>query len=234
MAASGSVLASLFCRPRVRGFTTTPLAFCALLLGSAALVPAAQAQSATADPTDQTQWNSDVYPEPYYVATPDQIIRQGIDRLIGFLMGSPDADEQSVRHFVGREIAPYFDFQYMSRWAAGPLYHRLSPEHRVALAHKLSSMFLDALSRNLGTLERPLPRVDVFPARPGNSMSEARVYVRVMSAQAPPVRLEFRFYWGQDGWKVYDVSANGASAVAFYRGYFTSALRTHGPDAVLR
>ena len=32
----------------------------------------------------------------------------------------------------------------------------------------------------------------------------------------------------------YDVVANGASAVAFYRSYFTTNLRRHGPDVVLR
>ena len=48
------------------------------------------------------------------------------------------------------------------------------------------------------------------------------------------MRLEFRFYWSQDGWKVYDAVANGASAAAFFRSYFTSALRRYGPEVVLR
>ena len=178
--------------------------------------------------------SGDYFPDPYYVATPDQLIRQGLDRLTGFMMGSPDADAQSVRDFVGLEIARYFDFAYMSRWAAGPLDHRLSPAHRAAMTAKLRGLFLGALSRNLGALERPLPRVDVFPARPGRTMSEARVYARVVSTQGPPLRLEFRFYWSPQGWKVYDAVANGASAVAFYRSFFTTALRRHGPDAFLR
>ena len=74
-----------------------------------------------------------------------------------------------VRDFVGVEVARYFDFDYMSRWAAGPFYHRLSPQQRIAMTAKLKSMFLDALSRNLGAMQRPLPRVDVFPARPGRT-----------------------------------------------------------------
>ena len=65
-------------------------------------------------------------------------------------------------------------------------------------------------------------------------MSEAIVYARVLSQRRPPVRLEFRFYWSSQGWKVYDAVANGASAVAFYRSYFSRMLRRHGPDAVLR
>ena len=184
--------------------------------------------------TMQNRAQHDFAPEPYYVATPDQLIRQAVDRLIGFMMGSPSAEPQNVREFVGLEIAPYFDFEYMSRWAAGRYYHRLTPQQRSALTVKLSCMFLDALSRNLGALQRPLPRVDVFPARPGRSMTEATVYVRIQAVQRPAARLEFQFYWSPQGWKVYDVASNGASAVAYYRRYFTSMLGQHGPDVILR
>ena len=172
--------------------------------------------------------------DPYYIPSPDQMIRQGIDRLVGFLMGSTSPDPASVRSFVDVEIAPHFDFAYMARWAAGPLYHRLTPGQRGAMTLRLRGLFLDALSRHLGTVDRPLPRVDVFPARPGRSMSEAVVYARILSDRRPPVRLEFRFYWSNQGWRVYDAVANGASAVAFYRAYFTRELRRRGPEAVLR
>lgn len=205
-----------------------------IVLGCTLCAFAAPAQVAPMQGAAHMESGEYYFPDPYYVATPDQLIRQGVDRLTGFLMGTPHADEESVRRFVGQEIAQYLDFEYMAQWAAGPLYHRLSPEHRSALATKLTGLFLDALSRNLGTLQRPLPRVEVFPARPGNTMSEARVYARVLSAQGPALRLEFRFYWSTQGWKVYDAVANGASAVAFYRSYFTAALRRHGPDIVLR
>ena len=120
----------------------------------------------------------------------------------------------------------------MARWAAGPLHHRLDEQQRGALAVKLQTLFLGALARNLGTIERPLPRVDVFPARPGQSMSDAVVYARVWRPSGQ-TRLEFRFYWTGSEWKVYDAAANGASAVAYYRRYFSTMLRHHGPDAIL-
>lgn len=210
------------------------LANALVMMVFALCAPSTLAQQDPGRDAANVQASNNYFPDPYYVATPDQLIRQGLDRLVGFMMGSPNADEQNVREFVGLEIAQYFDFDYMARWAAGPLYHRLNPRQRTAMTAKLKGMFLDALSRNLGALERPLPRVDVFPARPGRTTSEARVYARVISEQGPPARLEFRFYWSAQGWKVYDAVANGASAVAFYRGYFTSALRRHGPDALLR
>ena len=168
----------------------------------------------------------------YYVVTPDQLIRQAVDRLTGFLAADPEASPGVVLDFVTREIAPYFDFPYMAQWAAGPLLHRLDPGQRAALGEQLQEMFLEALARNLGSIERPLPRVEIFPARPGQSMNDAVVYARVWRA-GMQTRLEFRFYWTGFDWKVYDAAANGASAVAYYRRYFGTMLRRHGPDALL-
>ena len=170
----------------------------------------------------------------YHVASPDQLIRQGVDRLAGFLVGAGDASPQAVLEFIEIEIAPLFDFHYMASWAAGPLEHRLMPAQRARMQAQLRAMFLDALARHLGSLETPLPRVDVFPARPGANFTQASVQARVLPAQRAPVRLEFRFYWSNAGWRIYDAVANGASAAAFYRSYYTRELRRHGPDVVLR
>jgi phospholipid transport system substrate-binding protein len=43
------------------------------------------------------------------------------------------------------------------------------------------------------------------------------VTVGILQPGNYPSKLEFRMYRGKDGWKVYDVVANGRSAVAFYR-----------------
>jgi phospholipid transport system substrate-binding protein len=175
--------------------------------------------------------------EPGYApapATPDQVIRRGLDRLTGFLMGAQNPHPETIRVFLEREIAPHFDFAYMARWSAGPMYRRMTPEQHGRMAGLLEGMFLSALARNLGTYSRPLPRVDVFPTRTAASGSQATVHARFISANGTLSRLNFRFYWSDHGWRIFDVSANGASAVAYYRSYFGDMFRRYGPDAVLR
>jgi len=167
--------------------------------------------------------------------TPDQMLRRGIDRLTGFLMAVPDPEPGALRRFLEREIAPHFDFAYMARWAAGPMYRRMSPGQHARMTRMLKELFLDALARNLGTYAHPLPRVDVYPARAGAMGNQATVSARVVSPNGLLAKLVFRFYWNRDrGWRIFDVTANGASAVAFYRGYFAQMFRRHGPDVVLR
>jgi phospholipid transport system substrate-binding protein len=175
--------------------------------------------------------------EPAYVpvpATPDQVVRRGVDRLTGFLMGAQNPSPASIRVFLDREIAPDFDFTYMARWAAGPMYRRLSPAQHTRMASVLKDMFLSALAKNLGTYAQPTPRVDVYPARASANGSQATVHARVVSPNGMYSGLNFRFYWNEQGWRIFDVSANGASAVAYYRGYFGQMFRRHGPDAVLQ
>ncbi len=169
----------------------------------------------------------------YYVATPDQLIRQAVNRLTGFLIGVKEASPQAVQEFVALELAEYFDFAYMAQWAAGPYYRKLDDLQKAALTAKMKDMFLGALARNLGSLQKPLPEVVVYPARPGRTANDATVVTRVVSENMR-TRINFRFYWNNGSWRVFDVAANGASAAAFYRRYFTALFRRFGPDAVLR
>jgi len=164
-------------------------------------------------------------------ASPDQIVRSGVDRLTGFLIGVPEVTPENLGSFLDLEIAPLFDFDYMAKWSAGTYWPRLDANERARLGAKLGSMFLDALARNLGTYVEPLPRIDVFPARRAGP-SEARVSARVTGERGMRVRLDFRFYLSARGWRVFDVAANGASAVAYYRGYFRELLRRKGPAAL--
>ena len=191
--------------------------------------------SAAAQPGAHAQMRSPYAPAyPPAQTAPHELIQRGIDRLTGFLIGAQDPSPQALRGFLDREIAPNFDFAYMARWAAGPMHRRLSAEQRARMAAMLRDLFLGALARNLGTYNRPLPRVDVFPARFAANGEQANVHARVLADNGLLVRLNFRFYWSPQGWRIFDVSANGASAVGFYRSYFTELFTRYGPDAVLQ
>ena len=174
--------------------------------------------------------------EPGYTpvpTTPDQVVRRGVDRLTGFLMGAQDPSPETIREFLDREIAPSFDFTYMARWAAGPMYRRLSPAQHARMTVLLKDLFLSALAKNLGTYSRPLPRFDVYPARATANGSQAMVHTRVTTSNGMFSGMNFRFYWNEQGWRIFDVSANGASAVAYYRSYFREMFKRYGPEAVL-
>ncbi len=183
--------------------------------------------------------NAATTPDPWGYAArqpaPDEVIRGGIDRLSRFLATPEAVSNDRIRAFIEREIAPHFDFSAMGKWVAGPYYRRLNPQQQQRLYATLREMFLTALARNLGTYARPLPRIDVYPTSQGRWAEEAVVRARVSTPGGyPPVRLDFRMYQTPAGWKVFDVTANASSAVAYYRNYFNQMLQRHGPQALLR
>ena len=155
-------------------------------------------------------------------------------RLKQFVNAYQDPSADQVREFLDSQIAPSFDFPYMAKWAAGPYYRRLDDAQKERFTEVLSNTFLSALGRNLGSYAKPLPEVVVSAAQPGRTSSETVVAADVTAYGSLKIQLLFRFYWSPDGWKIFDVSANGASAVGYYRRYYVDLLRRHGPDYVLQ
>ncbi len=162
------------------------------------------------------QWDQSAPAEPQ----PDDILRQGMNRLQGFLSRGGAPSEEDAKAFLYREIAPFFDFQYMAQWAGGRLLNGMSEQEQMEFGRKLSVMFLDALATNLGAYANTTPRIDIYRSRGKPGSGEVVVPVLVSSQRGRQVRMKFRFYRAANGWKIFDVIANGSSAVAYYRGYF--------------
>ncbi len=157
---------------------------------------------------------------------PETLVRRGMGQLVAFLRQQPGPDSEQVARFLHQEIAPYFDFAYMTKWALGKRYRYLDEGQRVAAQRRLEKMFLSAMAQRLGGYQDQ--RVKFFPPRrePGNEVS---VSVGLLQPGNYPARITFRFYRAGDGWRVFDVEANGSSAVAHYRQYFSRMARAQSP-----
>ena len=164
-------------------------------------------------------------------APPGQALQRGIQRLNAFLSHNPDVAPARLRAFVEREIAPSFDFDYMTNWAAGWLTRYLSPQQEAFLRSVIKERFLAAMVRNLADYQGG----QVQYLRPRGNPAEGQVMlgVRVYSANGYPTELEFDLYDGPDGWKVYDVVAQGNSALAYYRNWLTEMARRYGVRGML-
>jgi phospholipid transport system substrate-binding protein len=160
-----------------------------------------------------------------YLEQPADLVRQGIDELIAFMGQRPRPTGMKVAAFLEQNVAPAFDFDYMARMAMGPAYMYLSEAQRSDLQQKIAEDFLGVLSRRLAGFSSQ--RVRYFRAHRGYR-GEVTVTVGIANAEGYPARLDFRLYNSGDGWKIYDVAANGRSAVSFYRRKF-AAMRMQPP-----
>ena len=160
------------------------------------------------------------------LAEPAMILRRGIDILTGYLDDNKGIPPDELRQFLEQEIAPFFDFQRMSYWAAGTLNRYFTPQQRQRFTLELRERFIGAMLEQLTGYEQT--RLQYLRPRGDMRSGDVSLGVKVFSANTYPVQIDFHFYRGESGWKVYDVVANGNSAVSFYRKEFSKLARQYG------
>jgi phospholipid transport system substrate-binding protein len=159
----------------------------------------------------------------YQEVGPDTLLREGITKLLRFLRATDTPQPQQISAFLEREVAPYFDFSYMATWAAGPMSRHMNDQQHQELGLKIKQMLLGTLAKRLSSYDNQDVRF-FRPRRVGDN--EVKVRVGILRAGGYPASLDFRFYRSDAGWKVFDVTANGNSALVFYRTYFAEQART--------
>jgi phospholipid transport system substrate-binding protein len=155
---------------------------------------------------------------------PAVVLETGISKLTAFLKSGSAQDRGRAMAFLETEVAPYFDFAYMTRWAAGPAWNRMKPEQQAMFQKHLTTSFMTTLAQKLTTYtDQP---IRYFTPR-GQNSNDISVSAWIMQTNAYPTKLEFRFYKSKNGWKIFDVKAAGSSAVVYYRNQFRRMSRNN-------
>jgi len=131
-------------------------------------------------------------------------------------------DPASIINLMEDQAARFFDFAYMAYLVAGPEYTRLNALERSHFQNRVRDRLFSALAKRMGMFDNRMPAlVPLMPRRTGpySGIAGGEFYHR----GGPYVRLEFYFYLSPNGWRIYDVTSNGRSAVEELRGrYFAS------------
>lgn len=161
------------------------------------------------------------------ISAPGIIVRNGVEKLTRFIRSGQARDRVKAMQFLETEVAPYFDFEYMTRWAAGPAWRSMSAEQRASMQSKLTEAFMTTLVQKLTSYtDQP---IRYFTPR-GQGSNDVSVSAWIMQPNGIPTKLDFRFYKSADGWKIFDVKAAGNSAVVYYRKMFRNMFRPARPS----
>lgn len=147
--------------------------------------------------------------------TPAVALRNGVDRLLAFLGSEEAPSAEQLAAFLDSEIAPFFDFEHMAKAAGGRFYEQLDDEGRAKLVAQIKESFLGKMAEKLGSYDEQ--QVRFLPPRGSNDGRTAQVSVAILNPGSYPARLDFRLYDNNGRWLVFDVSANGQSAIVHYR-----------------
>jgi phospholipid transport system substrate-binding protein len=160
-------------------------------------------------------------------AGPGMILQQGLGKLQRFMGQKTRPGQRELVMFLETEIAPYFDFDYMARWVSGPRWRYLNSEQKRQMKQQLKEQFLATLVQKLSAYGGQGYRM--LATRRGHN-GEVTVGIAIQNPGGYPARMKFRFYRGNNGWKVFDVMANGNSAVVHYRQHFNRQLPRFGRE----
>lgn len=143
-------------------------------------------------------------------------VRMSVDSLIAFMTQEPKPARPAIARFLDREIAPLFDFDYMTQMAAGRTYYRLNDSQRTAMADLMKRMFLTETTMKLMAYGGQ----NIHYQEPRISQDGTQAIVRIAVVDPYryyPTRIELRVAQGPEGWKIIDVAANGQSAIMYFR-----------------
>lgn len=133
-------------------------------------------------------------------------------------------DPASIISLMEERAARFFDFSYMAYQVAGPHYAQMDVLARSHFQNRIRDRLFSLLARQMGLYDVRMPRFrPLLPTRTGIGTWQAGgvFYHR----GGPTIRLTFEFYLTPRGWRVYDITSNGVSAVdALRRRYFDNPL----------
>ncbi len=162
-------------------------------------------------------------PTAYQQPMPGELLRDGISKLLVFIQSGDGRDRAAMEVFVEREIAPHFDFSYMTQWVAGPRFRYMNNQQRNELEARLRQEFISSMLRQLASYD--VSRVQYLRPRGNPASGEVDIGIISHPRQGYPTRINFRMYRSKDGWKVFDVALNGQSALMYYRNYFARQMQ---------
>jgi len=160
-------------------------------------------------------WN----PQQIQQKTPADMLREGVQQLTRFLDSKPNRG--ALTAYLDRVVAPWFDFDYMAQWAAGRRFQRMDEAQQDELAVRIKVSFLEKMVQKLAHYSNQ--RV-LFLAPVSDGYDEVTLPVAIENPDGYPSQLEFVMRQTGQGWKVVDVSANGMSALVYYRQMFNELM----------
>ncbi|BAO45388.1 MlaC/ttg2D family ABC transporter substrate-binding protein [Thiolapillus brandeum] len=160
-------------------------------------------------------------PREYPMDSPAGLVQKGMSDLLARLQGR-DIDIHSLEEYLQEQVAPYFDFEYMAKSAAGNMYRHMSDDQKARMTQRIERQFLSTMVQRLVSYNNQ--DVQVMSQRMNPDGRTGVVTTAIRGARGYPTRLDFRFYKAKSGWKVFDVMANGQSAVIHYRRQFRQTM----------
>lgn len=167
--------------------------------------------------------------------SPEAVIKQTTASVINRIEAQRsdlEAHPEQVYALVNELVIPHFDFISMSRWVLGKNWKTASEAQRNEFIEQFKTLLVRTYARAL--LEYSGQEIKYFPVEQNKKPHLAVVKTVMTSSGAQPFPITYRMYQKDAEWKVVDISVDGVSLVATYRGSFATQIKKNGLDFLIK
>ena len=170
------------------------------------------------------------------VLAPDALIRQTADEVLTMVKQDKDmrsGNQKKLLDLVETKVLPHFDFEKMTRLAVGRPWRSATAEQRQALVTEFRTLLVRTYTAAFSRYQDQ--KVEVKPpVKSDKRDDEVTVNTLIVKPGSPSIAVNYEMEKKDDGWKVFDLTIEGASVIESYRGTFTDKVQQSGIDGLIK
>jgi len=167
---------------------------------------------------------------------PDALVKSISQEVIAVLKQDKDiqaGNPKKIEELIEAKVLPHFNFTRMTRIAMARNWRLATPEQQKELTAEFKTLLVRTYSTALSNYRDQLIDYKPLRAKPEDVEVTVRSEVK-QSGSSQPVAIDYEMEKTPNGWKVYDVKVGGVSLVTTYRDTFTSEVKEHGVDGLIK
>jgi len=146
--------------------------------------------------------------------------------------GLRSGDIDRLQKMIDEKVAPYVDFERMTRLSVGRGWRSATADQRQALMREFRTLLVRTYSGALSHVTDHQVKMRPFRAAPTDT--EVVVRTQVVPSAGDAIQLDYRLEKTDAGWKIYDVNILGVSLVENFKESFASEINQNGVDGLIK
>ena len=142
-----------------------------------------------------------------------------------------EAHPEKLYSLINELVIPHFDFVSMSKWVLGRNWRDASAAQQEQFVGEFRTLLVRTYAKAL--LEYSNETINYIPVENNPDSNIVVVKTEIHQPGTRPVAINYSMHVSGGEWKVVDVTVDGISLVATYRGSFASEIRKSGMDALI-
>jgi len=164
----------------------------------------------------------------------EEVVKETADSVIARLSSERvelEAHPEKLYSLINELVIPHFDFVSMSKWVLGRNWRDASEAQQEQFVGEFRTLLVRTYAKAL--LEYSNETINYIPVENNPDSNIVVVKTEIHQPGTKPVTINYSMHVSGGEWKVVDVTVDGISLVATYRGSFASEIRKSGIDALI-